>query len=107
MGLNATDDSEDGIAVYLKRNPDTCFVAEDEDEIVGIILSGHDGRRGYIYHMAVKLSCRNQGVGNSGNIIYIDPTNNLVVSVASFFKPTVFDRVDFIENIIKPYILDL
>lgn len=44
-------------------------------------------------------------IGNSGNVIYIDPENNLVISVTSYFKPTVFDRVDFIEEIIKPFIL--
>lgn len=37
-------------------------------------------------------------IGNSGNVIYINPKENLVVSVASYFKPTVFDRVDFIED---------
>ena len=44
-------------------------------------------------------------IGNSGNVIYVDSENNLVVSVTSYFKPTVFDRVDFIEKIIKPFIL--
>ena len=65
MGLNDIDDSKEGIKKYLLRNPDTCFVAEKDDEIIGVILSGHDGRRGLIYHMAVKISERNQGVGNT------------------------------------------
>jgi len=63
MGLNTVDDSEEGIAKYLLRNPETCFVAEKDDEIVGVIMSGHDGRRGYIHHMAVKTSERGQGIG--------------------------------------------
>ena len=42
-------------------------------------------------------------IGNSGNVIYVDPEENIVVSVASYFKPTVFDRVDFIEDILLPY----
>jgi CubicO group peptidase (beta-lactamase class C family) len=40
-------------------------------------------------------------IGNSGNVIYIDSENQLVISVASYFKPTVFDRIEFIETIIK------
>jgi len=65
MGLNDIDDSETGIKKYLNRNPDTCFVAEKNNEIIGIILSGHDGRRGLIYHMAVKASERKQGVAST------------------------------------------
>ena len=62
MGLNNFDDSKDGIAKYLNRNPDTCFVAEKSDEIVGVIIAGHDGRRGFIYHTAVNSDYRNQGI---------------------------------------------
>lgn len=65
MGLNALDDSKEGIERYLKRNPDTCFVAEDDKRIVGSILSGHDGRRGFIYHTAVSVSMRNRGIGSA------------------------------------------
>ena len=65
MGLNTTDDSREGIEKYLHRNPNTCFVAEKNNEIIGVIMSGHDGRRGYIHHTAVKISQRAQGVGSS------------------------------------------
>ena len=65
MGLNTADDSEAGIKRYLLRNPNTCFVAEKDGEIIGVILSGHDGRRGLIYHMAVKVSEREQGIGSA------------------------------------------
>ncbi|MDO5139591.1 MAG: hypothetical protein Q4D71_14170 [Oscillospiraceae bacterium] len=41
-------------------------------------------------------------IGNSGNVIYVNPEENIVVAVSSFFKPTVFDRVDFIEDILLP-----
>ena len=64
MGLNDHDDSKAGIRRYLLRNPNTCFVAE-QDGIIGVILSGHDGRRGLIYHLAVKTSERGQGVGTA------------------------------------------
>ena len=62
MGFNNLDDSRDGIAKYLRRNPATCFVAEQGDNIVGVILSGHDGRRGFIHHLAVAEDCRRQGI---------------------------------------------
>lgn len=62
MGFNNLDDSKEGIERFLKRNPKTSFVAEESEQIVGIILSGHDGRRGYIYHMSVAEDYRNQGI---------------------------------------------
>lgn len=65
MGLNNLDDSRDGIDRFLKRNPDTCFVAEADGKITGVIIAGNDGRRGYIYHTAVSPECRKQGVGKS------------------------------------------
>lgn len=63
MGLNTTDDSREGIARYLLRNPNTCFVAEDNGKIAGVIMSGHDGRRGFIHHTTVKEEYRGQGIG--------------------------------------------
>ena len=62
MGFNNLDDSRQGIEKYLKRNPSTCFVAEQGDAIVGVVLAGHDGRRGFIHHMAVAEHCRRQGI---------------------------------------------
>lgn len=41
-------------------------------------------------------------IGNSGNVIYVDPGKNTVAAVSSFFRPTVFDRVDFIEDVLLP-----
>ena len=63
MGLNNLDDSREGIAKYLARNPDTCFVAEEQGNIIGAILTGHDGRRGYISHTAVSPAYQRQGIG--------------------------------------------
>ena len=62
MGFNNLDDSREEIAKYLRRNPTTCFVAEQGEKIVGVILSGHDGRRGLIHHLAVAEDCRRQGI---------------------------------------------
>lgn len=62
MGLNTTDDSREGIRKYLARNPATSFVAECDDKIIGVIMAGHDGRRGYIHHTAVLPDYRNLGI---------------------------------------------
>lgn len=63
MGLNTVDDSREGIEKYLKRNPETCFIAREDGKILGVILSGHDGRRGYIHHAAVAKDARYRGIG--------------------------------------------
>ena len=63
MGLNDKDDSRVGISMYLSRNPNTCFVAECDNEIIGVIMGGHDGRRGYIHHTCVAEGMRQHGIG--------------------------------------------
>lgn len=65
MGLRSLDDSKEGIAMFLRRNPETCFVTIDGETITGVILCGHDGRRGYIYHTVVHPDCRKQGIGTA------------------------------------------
>lgn len=66
MGLNDTDDSRSGIERFLSRNPDTCFVAEDEENsLIGAIMAGDDGRRGFIYHTAVAPSHQRRGIGRA------------------------------------------
>lgn len=62
VALNTTDDSPEGIGKFLDRNPTSCFVAENDGRVVGVILAGHDGRRGYLHHAAVALDCRRQGI---------------------------------------------
>ena len=64
MGLNTADDSKEGIARYLKRNPTTSVVAEQNGRIVGAILCGHDGRTGFFYHVCVASDYRQHGVGH-------------------------------------------
>jgi ribosomal protein S18 acetylase RimI-like enzyme len=65
MGLNPADDSREGIVRYLRRNPTTCFIAEEGGALIGAILSGHDGRRAYVYHMAVAEAYRRRGIGEA------------------------------------------
>ena len=56
-------DSREEISEYLKRNPGLSRVAEAGGDIVGAALCGHDGRRGWIYHLAVAPEYRRQQVG--------------------------------------------
>ena len=65
MGFNNLDDSREGIEKYLERNPSTCFVAVKEQSVVGVILSGHDGRRGFIHHLAVSEEFRRQQIASN------------------------------------------
>jgi N-acetylglutamate synthase len=63
IGLNECDTRE-GIASYLVRNPGLSFVAESDGTIVGALLCGHDGRRGYLNHVAVAESHWRKGIAN-------------------------------------------
>ena len=62
MGLNDLDDSKEGIARFLQRNPQTCLVAVENQTIIGAILVGSDGRRAYIYHTAVHPNYRRREI---------------------------------------------
>jgi ribosomal protein S18 acetylase RimI-like enzyme len=64
MGLSDAD-SREGIGRYLARNPGMSFTAWDGDLLVGAVLCGHDGRRGYVHHLAVRPSHRRQGIGKA------------------------------------------
>lgn len=56
-------DSRAGIEKYLRRNPGLSFVALDDNQaLVGTIMAGHDGRRGYIQHVAVDAASRRRGI---------------------------------------------
>jgi ribosomal protein S18 acetylase RimI-like enzyme len=63
LGLNNVDDSEKGIEKFLKRNTNTCFVAEENELIIGAILTGNNSRRGYIYHTCTLENQRQKGIG--------------------------------------------
>ena len=63
-GVGLSDaDSRESIQAYLDRNPGMSLVATADGKVVGTTLAGHDGRRGYIHHLAVHPSCRRQGTG--------------------------------------------
>ena len=62
MGLSDAD-SHENIHKFLLRNKGLSFVYWHEDRITGTILCGHDGRRGYIYHVTVAEKYRGRGIG--------------------------------------------
>lgn len=63
FAIRSVDDSREGVSVFLKRNPTTSVVAEENGKIVGAILCGHDGRRGCMYHVCVAEEYRMHGIG--------------------------------------------
>lgn len=65
FGIRSIDDSKEGVARFLRRNPTTSVVAEADGQIVGAILCGHDGRRGCFYHVCVHKDYRQHGIGKA------------------------------------------
>ncbi len=63
--IRSVDDSKEGVAVFLARNPKTSVVAIEDGKIVGSILCGHDGRRGCLYHVCVDPNYRLRGIGKA------------------------------------------
>lgn len=57
-------DSPNEIEKKIARDPDLFLLAECEDQIIGSVIGGYDGRRGLIYHLAVSSSFRGQGIGS-------------------------------------------
>jgi ribosomal protein S18 acetylase RimI-like enzyme len=48
----------------LERDPDLFLVAESDGCVVGTVIGGYDGRRGLVYHLAVKREFRENGLGS-------------------------------------------
>ena len=66
FGIRSIDDSREGVARSLARNPGTSVVAlSPDEEVVGGILCGHDGRRGCLYHVCVREDYRRHGIGKA------------------------------------------
>jgi N-acetylglutamate synthase len=58
-------DSKEAIGRYLERNPGLSFVTVESGRIVGCIMSGHDGRRACLQHLAVLEEFKRQGIGRT------------------------------------------
>ena len=63
-GVRSAETREE-IVMYLDRNPGLSVVAEDEGKLVAAVMGGHDGRRGYFYHLAVAASHRRRGIARA------------------------------------------
>jgi N-acetylglutamate synthase len=59
------DDGYENLKIYFKRNPDTNFVAVRDGKIIGTVKCSHDGRRGYLHHVAVKEEYRKMGIAKT------------------------------------------
>ena len=64
IGLSKAD-SLHSIGKFLERNPGMSYTAWTEGKLIGTVLCGHDGRRGYIHHLMVDPDYRRQGLGQS------------------------------------------
>ncbi len=89
--IRSIDDSKDGIERFLKRNPTTCVVAEEEGRIVGSILCGHDGRKGCMYHVCVDPDFRRKGIGKSMVLYAIDKLQEEKINDVSIIAFTAND----------------
>ncbi|WP_020593949.1 GNAT family N-acetyltransferase [Kiloniella laminariae] len=58
-------DNKEATERYLERNPGLNFVVEQNNVIVGCVMCGHDGRRGYLQHLIVSEGFRQQGLGEA------------------------------------------
>lgn len=65
FAMRSIDDSKEGVARFLERNPFSSVVAWEDGRIVGAILCGHDGRRGCMYHVCVHEEYRMRGIGKA------------------------------------------
>jgi putative acetyltransferase len=63
LGLNESD-TEEAVTRFLARNPGQSAIAIAPDgAVAGAVLCGHDGRRGYLHHLAVAKPHRGRGLG--------------------------------------------
>lgn len=64
LALRPSDEPEE-VAKKLRRDPDLFLIAEEEGQVVGVIMGAWDGRRGWIHHLAVHADWRGQGIGSA------------------------------------------
>lgn len=88
FAMRSIDDSKEGVERFLKRNPHTSVVAEQDGRIVGAILCGHDGRRGCLYHVCVSSDCRRQGIGTKMVVFAMDALQKEKISKVSLIAFT-------------------
>ncbi|MGN1147428.1 MAG: GNAT family N-acetyltransferase [Lachnospiraceae bacterium] len=91
FAIRSIDDSKVGVERFLKRNPTTSVVAEEDGQIVGAILCGHDGRRGCLYHVCVREDHRMRGIGKAMVVHCMEKLKEEQISKVSLIAFTVND----------------
>lgn len=59
------NDPRRDIARKLTVQPELFLVAEDAGEVVGTVMAGYDGHRGWLYYLASAVDRRGEGLGRS------------------------------------------
>jgi N-acetylglutamate synthase len=86
IGLDDDSDSLPALAAYLTRNPGMSFVARsDGQELIGAVLCGHDGRRGYLHHLAVSTGYRHSGIGRALTGKCLDALRRIGIAKCNIF----------------------
>ena len=85
-----------------KRIVSSEWIAESTQPRVQCDGNFRDMLYGYLWWIIDKQKNIYAAIGNSGNVIYVNPAKAIVVAVAGTFKPTVFDRIDLIQQHIEP-----
>ncbi len=62
-GVDLGGDDEKSLALFMQKNPSTCLIIRNKQGIIGTVLGGFDGRRAFIYHLAVHIDFRGKGYG--------------------------------------------
>ncbi len=88
FAIRSVDDSEEGVKRFLKRNPTTSVVAEEDGRIIGSILCGHDGRRGCFYHVCVHPKERRRGIGKAMVVFAMEALRKEKISKVSLIAFT-------------------
>ena len=96
FGIRSVDDSREGVERFLKRNPTTSVVAEEDGKIVGAILCGHDGRRGCLYHVCVDVNHRMKGIGKAMVVFTMEALKKEGINKVSLiaFTPVSYTHLD-------------
>ena len=105
FAIRSIDDSREGVARFIRRNPTSSVVAVEDGKIVGAILCGHDGRRGCLYHVCVDPEYRRRGIGKSMVVFCMEALKKEEINKVCLIAFTVNDignafwhRVGWIER---------
>jgi len=88
FAIRSIDDSQEGVERFLSRNPGISVVAEEDGQIVGAILCGHDGRRGCLYHVCVDPEHRLRGIGKEMVVFCMNALHNEGINKVSLIAFT-------------------